>query len=220
MILEDRLAGGELECLSGDVDCDEGAFDEVAGEDSFGQGVFDFLLDQSLEGAGAVDGVVAVGGELVLGRVGEGEGHAAVGEAPAQVADLNLDDLAEVFAGEPVEDDGLVDAVEKLGAEVIAEHRLDRHFHFNVGAAAFGEALDVLAAEVAGHGDDCVAEVDGAAVAVGEAAVVEDLEEDVKDVAVCLFDFVEQDDAVGAAVDRLGETTALFEADVAGGARR
>ena len=36
---------------------------------------------------------------------------------------------------------------------------------------------DVLAADVAGHDDDGVSEVHGAALAVGEAAVVQDLEQ-------------------------------------------
>ena len=72
-------------------------------------------------------------------------------------------------------------------------------------------------ADVAGHDDDGVLEVDGAALAVGQAAVVEDLEQDVEDVRVRLFDLVEEDDLVGPAADGLGELAALFVADVAGG---
>ena len=62
-----------------------------------------------------------------------------------------------------------------------------------VVAAAVAE--DELAADVRGHDDDGVLEVDGAALAVGEAAVVEDLQQDVEDVVVRLLDLVEQDDA-------------------------
>jgi hypothetical protein len=53
-------------------------------------------------------------------------------------------------------------------------------------------------------------------VAVGEAAVVEDLEEDVEDLGVRLLDLVEEDDGVRAPADCLGQLAALLVADVAG----
>ena len=76
------------------------------------------------------------------------------------------------------------------------------------------DALHV--AQVGGHDDDAVAEVDGAALAVGEATVVEQLQEDVEDLGVGFFDFVEEHHAVGAAADGFGELTALVVADVTG----
>jgi hypothetical protein len=71
-------------------------------------------------------------------------------------------------------------------------------------------------ADVRGHDDDRVLEIDRAALAVGEAAVVEDLQERVEDVDVRLLDLVEEDDAIGLAPHRLGELAALVVADVAG----
>jgi hypothetical protein len=73
-----------------------------------------------------------------------------------------------------------------------------------------------LAADVAGHQDDRVLEVDDVALAVGEAAVVEDLQQQVEDLGVGLLDLVEEDDAVGTAAHGLGELAALLVADVAG----
>ena len=73
-----------------------------------------------------------------------------------------------------------------------------------------------LAAEVAGHHEDDVAEVDGAALPVGEPTVVEHLQQDVEGLGVRLLDLVEQDDRVGATADGLGELAALLVADVAG----
>ena len=70
--------------------------------------------------------------------------------------------------------------------------------------------------DVRGHDQHGVLEVDGAALAVGQAAVVEDLQERVEDVGVGLLDLVEQHDRVGAAADRLGQLAALVVADVAG----
>ena len=63
---------------------------------------------------------------------------------------------------------------------------------------------------------DGVAEVDRAALGVGQAAVVEDLQQRVEDVGVRLLDLVEQHDRVGLAPHRLGELAALLVADVAG----
>src|SRR3546814_5140169 len=70
-------------------------------------------------------------------------------------------------------------------------------------------------AEVGGQDDEGVAEVDGAALAVGQAAVVQHLQQDVEDVGVCLLDLVEQHHLVGPPAHRLGERAALLVADVA-----
>ena len=53
------------------------------------------------------------------------------------------------------------------------------------------------------------------AVVVGQAAVVEHLQQDVEHVAVGLFDFVEQHDGVRPAADGFGEPAPFFVADVA-----
>ena len=82
----------------------------------------------------------------------------------------------------------------------------------NVGLHARAAARDVR-----GHDQHGVLEVDRAALAVGQAAVVHHLQQDVEDVGVGLLDLVEQDDGVRAPAHRLGELAALLVADVAGG---
>ena len=67
---------------------------------------------------------------------------------------------------------------------------------------------------------DGVAKVDGAALAVGEAPVVQDLQQHVEYVRMRLLDLIEQDDAVRPAPHRLGQVTALLVADIARAARR
>ena len=74
----------------------------------------------------------------------------------------------------------------------------------------------MLAAQVAGHDDDRVLEVDGPALGVGQPAVVEQLEQDVEHLRVGLLDLVEQDHGVGPAADRLGQLAGLVVADIAG----
>ena len=72
------------------------------------------------------------------------------------------------------------------------------------------------ARDVRGHDQHGVLEVDRAALAVGQAAVVHHLQQHVEDVGVGLLDLVEQHDGVGPAAHRLGELAALLVADVAG----
>src|SRR5262245_39116898 len=137
-------------------------------------------------------------------------------QAFAQAAELDDDDLLQVLLVQGVEDDNLVHAVEELGAEVLAHLVEDRLFHplvaLAVESAFVGE--DALAADVRGHDYDRVLEIDGATLAVGEAAVVEDLQEHVEDVVVGLFDLVEEDNGIRATADGFGELAAFLEADV------
>jgi energy-converting hydrogenase Eha subunit E len=63
-------------------------------------------------------------------------------------------------------------------------------------------------------------EIDCAAVPVGEAAVVEHLQQHVADIGVGLFHLVEQHHAVGATADGFGEAAAFLVPHVSGRARR
>ena len=135
-----------------------------------------------------------------------------------QVGDQQADDPFEVALGQGVEDDDLVDPVEELRPEVRPERLGHLGLHRLVGGVAGASATrrDGRAADVAGHDQDAVLEVDRPALAVGQPAVIEDLEEDVEDVRVRLLDLVEQDDLVRPAADGLGQLAALVVADVAG----
>ena len=109
-------------------------------------------------------------------------------------AELDADDGEQVLAPERAEADDLVDAVDELGLE----------------------GVERVAPQVGGHDQHGVGEVDRAALAVGEAPVVEHLQQDVEHVRVRLLDLVEQHDRVRAPPDRLGELAALLVADVTG----
>ena len=74
---------------------------------------------------------------------------------------------------------------------------------------------DRLAGQIAGHDHDRVAEVDGAALGIGEAAVIEHLQQQVKNLRVCLFHLIEQQHGVGPAPHGLGELPTLLVAHVA-----
>ena len=74
---------------------------------------------------------------------------------------------------------------------------------------------DERRADVRRHDDDGVPEVHRAPLRIGEAPVVENLQQDVEHVRMRLLDLVEQHHRVRAAAHRLGELAALLVADVA-----
>ncbi len=74
--------------------------------------------------------------------------------------------------------------------------------------------VDVADAQVGGHDDHGIREVDDLALRVTEPTILEDLQQHVEDLGVRLLDLVEEDYGVGAPADRLGELAALVIPDV------
>jgi hypothetical protein len=159
--------------------------------------------------------IVTLLGKPVARRGFEHDGDLAVLEQLRQPRHLDIDDLRHVAALEPVEQDDLVDAVEEFRAEVRPHHRHDLITH-RVGVLPLRLVGQILGAEIRGHHDERVAEVDGVTLSVGEAAVVEHLQQHVEHVGVGLFDLVEQHHLVGPPSHRLGERAAFLVADIAG----
>src|SRR4051794_26845559 len=194
-------------------------------QDFVGERILDVALDRAAQRAGAHRRVPALLDQQVLGLVGQLELQFVLGHLDADAADHQVDDLLDLVLGELVEDDHLVDPVEELGAEDFFEIAHDPVLHVAVGHAGLvgdgepdrGVLRDLAGADVRGHDHDRVAEVDGAALGVGEAAVLEDLQEDVEDVWVRLLDLVEQQHGVRLAAHGLGQLAALVVADVAPG---
>src|ERR1700678_2654946 len=73
----------------------------------------------------------------------------------------------------------------------------------------------VPGADVRGHDDDGVLEVDSVAQSVGELSIFEDLQQDIKDIRMRLLDFVEQNDRIGSALDPFGQLSTFFVAYIA-----
>ena len=123
-----------------------------------------------------------------------------------------------------MEEDDLVEAVEELGPEMLAQRHHDRAANafrqLDVGGPGRAVVLrrfrDVLAAQVGRHDHDRVLEIDRAALAVGQPAVVEELKKDVQHLGMRLLDLVEEDHGIGAAADRLGQLAGLLVAHVSG----
>jgi hypothetical protein len=93
-----------------------------AGEDLTREPGLLFLLYQAFERTRPVLRIVAALGEIVGRLFGELEFDLALLESLAQAADLDADDLAQLLAAQRMEHHDLVDAVEKLGTEALAQH--------------------------------------------------------------------------------------------------
>ena len=190
------------------VDDDRGARLVFAEQEVLGEDVLDHVLDDPAQRSGAVGDVVAELDDVLLGGLGDLERHLLGAELVAHAGEHQVDDLGDLLDGQRPEHDRRVDAVEELGPEVLLELGRDLVLHqlvralgaarVRVALAAEAEArvrLELLGAQVRGHDDDAVAEVDPAALGVGQVPVLEDLEEDVEDLRVRLLDLVEEDDA-------------------------
>src|SRR3954453_13838161 len=194
-------------------------------QDFVGERVLDVALDRAAQRTGAHRGVPTLVDQQVLGLVGQIQLQLVLGDLDADAVDHQIDDLLDLVLGELVEDDHLVDPVEELRPEDFFQVAHDPVLHVAVGHAGLvgdgepdrGVLRDLAGADVRGHDHDRVAEVDGATLGVGEAPVLEDLQEDVEDVRVRLLDLVEQQHAVGLAPHGLGQLAALVVADVARG---
>ena len=121
-----------------------------------------------------------------------------------------------MFLRQPVEQDDLVQPVEELGAEMPAHHI--HHLRFDIrDLLVIVHIGEILAAEIAGQDDQRIAEIDHAALPVGQPPVVEHLQQHVEHVAMRLLDLVEQHHLVGAPADRFGQHAAFLVADIARG---
>ena len=208
---------------------DRGSGLVLAEQEVLGEDVLDHVLDDAAQRTGAIGHVVAELDDVLLGRIGDFELHLLRAQLVAHAGEHQVDDLGDLLDRQRAEDHGRVDAVEELRAEVLLQLDGDLLLHqlvrallaVRVGRAHRPEAqarvgLELLGAEVGGHDDDRVAEVDPPTLGVGQVPVLQDLEQDVEDLRMRLLDLVEQDHAVVLAPDGFGQLAALVEADVAG----
>ena len=217
----------ELQLPAAGIGHDLVAVVELATKQLDCQGLDDLLLDRALQGPRAVDRVEAFDGEEFLGRVGEFELDLAVGEPLTDFGQLDVDDGLDLFLAQRVEDDDVVDAVEQLRSEALPDESITRSRVRSRAASRSARSTtpppldrkgveEMLAPEVAGHDDDRVLEVDGPALGVRQPPVVEQLQQDVEHLRVCLLDLVEQDHGVRPTTDGLGQLARFVVADIAG----
>ena len=133
---------------------------------------------------------------------------------------LQAHHVGNLFLGEWQEHYRLVDTVEKLRA-----NGLFQHFHHGVLGMLYHFVavlvvhllkltLNVLRPEVRGHYDDGVLEVHHTALVVGKSSVVENLQENVEHIGMCLLNLVEEHHRIWFAAHCLGQLSALVVAHI------
>ena len=130
-------------------------------------------------------------GQVRFGGIAQLNRNPPVGQDLAQPPELKVDDADDMLAREAVEDDDVVQPIEKLRTKMPVQFAHDR-LALRVAIAGFAHLFDQRAADIARHDDDAVGEIDGASLPIGQAAIVKDLQEDVEDVRMRFFDFVEE----------------------------
>ena len=97
-----------------EVDDDGATFVDIAAQDETGGEGFHMLLDEALEWACAECRVVAFVGDEGLGGLCQRDLQLLGSETLVEVGDLEIDDVADVVLGEWLEEDDLVETVEKF----------------------------------------------------------------------------------------------------------
>ncbi len=186
------------------------------------QHVLDLTLNGSTQRTSAHGRVVTDVGQPMLGIDGELHTNSLAFELVHRALDHQVDDLGDLGPAELMEDDGLVNTVQELRPEVNLQRLVDLFLHALIGhgLVVLGEAesgfTKILGTQVGGHDQHGVAEIDRASLRVGQATLLQNLEQSIEHVGVGLFDLVEEHHREGFAADRFGQLAALLVAHVAG----
>ena len=185
---------------------------DLAGQQHAGQLVANFGLHQATQRTSAIGRVVAGVGQPLASRIGDVQRDATVGQALGHALDLDIHDAAKLLARERVEHDNIVQTVQELRLEV----HVDRiHHGLFLGVGVHVLVHEELRAQVGGHDQDRVLEVHGPALTIGQAAIIEYLQQHVEDLRIGLFDLIEQHHGVRATAHGFGQLTALLVTHVA-----
>ena len=66
-----------------------------------------------------------------------------------------------------MEDNRFIDAIEKFGAQMFFQFAAHMRFNYGIGLALLGHFQNSLGANIAGHHNNGVGEINGAALAIG-----------------------------------------------------
>ena len=197
---------------------------DVAEQDLLGEDVLDVALDGATQRTGTENRVETTLGDQRLRSSGEFDPHVAIAQTVLDFTHHQVDDVLDILAGQLVEHHDLVHAVQELGTEVLLQLVRDLGLHLFVAAGLVGVLAEaqihrlgnVPCAQVGGHHDHGVLEVHHTTLRIGEATLVEDLQQRVEDVRVRLFDLVEQHNTERLATHLLRELATLFVTDISG----
>ena len=142
------------------------------------------------------------------------EGHVAVGKLCFQFEHELLHHAVDGVAAEGRKGDRGIETVAEFGGEEFLDRLLILPFPL-AAAETDGIFRGIRGTGIGGHDQDHIAEVDLLAVVIGQFAVIHHLQQDVEQIRVRLFDFVQQQHAMGMLIDTIGQKPTLIEADIA-----
>src|SRR5207248_11197398 len=111
-------------------------------------------------------------------------------------------------------DNHFVKAVDELWSETLSAQAL-AHQPLHAILVHAIKFMQPGSTDITGHDNDRVFEIDRATLTIGQASIVEDLQQHVEDLRRGLFDLVEEYNAIGSAADGFGKLTSLLIADIA-----
>ncbi len=129
-----------------------------------------------------------------------------------------VDDHGHDLTVEGVEGDDAVQTVSELGTEYFFNgfFALADGIPFGI-TEADGGAAHLTRPGIGCHHDDHIAKIGLLAVIVRQGGMIQNLQQDVEQVFVGFFNFIQQQNTVRVFADTVGEQAALVEADVSGG---
>ena len=96
-----------------------------------------------------------------------------------------------------MEEDCFIQSVEKFGAESTSEFCQDGFLSFRCNVAvAVNPFQQILTSQVGSEDNDRVFEVNSPSLRIGYSPVIQNLEQDIKDIRMCFFNLIKEDNAV------------------------
>src|SRR5919106_3557364 len=141
-----RIAMAKVQGLSVRIDLYAVTFFELACENLDCEGVLNQPLNGSLQRASPVHRIVTFLRDERLGSVSNLEGKLSARQILAQTFQLDFHDGLDFLPSKVVENDRLIDAVQKFRFERIAQGRGDKAFHLL--SISHRQILDVLATKI------------------------------------------------------------------------
>ena len=132
----------------------------------------------------------------------------------SQFLNLDTNDGPYLIPGKRMEDDHVIDAVDKLGAEVSCQRLHHSPLHLR-GVTAL-QVNYGLTAYIGGHDDNCIPEIHCSPLPVRQTPIIEELKQYIEHLLVSFFYFIEKNNAVGPATNRLRQVSPLFVTNISG----
>ncbi len=176
---------------------------------------FDVALDEAFERTCTELRFIGLFRYPVFDRISDFNGHMLVCKAPVQVIDQLVCNELHVLPGQRTEDDDVVHAVDDLRFEVLMDLLHDDVLRTFGDLPILHHRIEqMVRADIRCHDDDRIPEVDRPSLRIRQAAFVQQLEQDVEDIRMCLLHFIQQDDGVRLAADCFRQLAALLMSDI------